>query len=224
MIVISRQMSHLRLALVVAAYAVGLPSLAAAQDHWLRDRVREKGDLALSSVISCGPPVGLKEIVDHTQLTVEGVIARADSALTREEDGLYTDYVIDVTRVFRAPAIVSRRTLGATEPSPFVAAAPVSRPGATSALQVRVRKLYHGRLALEGGVVTQGTGFRMLTPGQHVIVSAYFNRDVGQWLPFGVFSVRDGRVIPEPGLQLGDYETVAQFASALASPPPTPPR
>jgi hypothetical protein len=217
-------MSQLRFALLVAAYVAAVPSVAAGQDHWLRDRVRDKGDLALSSVISCGPPVGLKEIVDHTQLTVEGVVARADSALTPEEDTLYTDYVIDVTRVFRMPAIFSRRTPGATETSPFVAAAPVSRPGA-SALQVRVRAVYHGRLALEGGVVTQGTGFRMLAPGEHVIVSAYFDRALGQWLPFGVFIVRDGRVIHlEPGLQLGDYETVAQFASALANPPPTPQR
>jgi len=78
------------------------------------------------------------------------VVSRADSALTPEEHDLYTDYVIDVTRVFRMPAIVSRRTPGATEVSPFVAAAPVSRPGASS-MQVRVRAVYHGRLALEGG-------------------------------------------------------------------------
>src|SRR4051812_17932473 len=105
-------MFKLRLVLIVAAYAAGLPSLAAAQDHWLRDRVREKGDMVLSSVISCGPPVGLMEIVKHTQLTVEGVVSRADSALTPEEDSLYTDYIIDVTRIFRAPAMFSRRTPG----------------------------------------------------------------------------------------------------------------
>jgi hypothetical protein len=127
-----RHMSPLRLALIIAAYAAGLPSVAAAQDHWLRDRVRENGDLALSPLISCGPPVGLKEIVEYTQLTVEGVVSRADSALTPEEDSLYTDYVIDVTRVFRiAPAMVSRATPGATEASPFVANAPVSRAGAS---------------------------------------------------------------------------------------------
>jgi hypothetical protein len=62
----------------------------------------------------------------------------------------------------------------------------------------------------------------MLTPGEHVIVSAYLNHDVGQWLPFGVFTVRDGHVISlQRGLDLGDYESVAQFASALANPPPT---
>jgi len=218
-------MSQLRLAVIIAVYAAGLPSVAAAQSNWLRDRIRETGDVELGSVISCGPPVGIKEIVENTQLTVEGVVSRADSALMPKEDDLYTDYVIDVTRVFRmAPAMVSRRTPGATEPSPFVAAAPVSRPGA-STLQVRVRALSHGRLALEGGVVTQGTGFPMLEPGEHVIVSAYFDRDVGQWIPFGVFTVRDGRVIHrEPRLELGDYETVAEFASALANPPPTPPR
>src|SRR5258708_26046490 len=184
-----RQMARLRLALIIAAYAAGLPSVAAAQDHWLRDRVREQGDLALGPVISCGPPVGLREIVENTQLTVEGVVSRADSALTPEEDSLslYTDYVIDVTRVFRMSlAMVSRRTPGATEASPFVAAALVSRAGADSPLPVRIRALYHGRLALEGGVVTQGTGFRMLTPGEHVIASAYFVRYVGPCRPIGV--------------------------------------
>jgi hypothetical protein len=222
---IGREMLRLGLALIVVAYAAGVPSVTADQDHWLRDRVRDKGDLALSAVISCGPPVGLKEIVEYTQLTVEGTVSRADSALTPDEDDLYTDYVIDVTRVFRmSPDMVSRRTPGGTEGSPFVATAPVSRAGAAPA-QIRVRALYHGRLALEGGVVTQRTEFRMLEPGEHVILSAYFNRDVGQWLPFGVFTVQKGRVIHlESRLQVGDYETVAQFATALANPPPTPQR
>jgi hypothetical protein len=67
----------------------------------------------------------------------------------------------------------------------------------------------------------------LLAPGEQVIVSAYFDQVDGQWLPYGVFAVRDGRVINlEPLLQVGDYESVAQFASALANPPPTtlPPR
>jgi hypothetical protein len=181
-------MSRLRLALIVGVYAVGLPSIAAAQDHWLRDRVRETGDLALAPFIACGGYPGLKEIVDYTQLTVEGVVSRADSALTPDESSLYTDYIIDVTRVFRMPpAMVSRRTPGATDASPFVAA----------------------------------------SPGEHVIVSAYFDQHDGLWLPLGVFAVRDGRVINlQPRLQVGDYESIAQFASALANPPPTtlPPR
>jgi len=33
----SRQMSRLHLIVMVAAYAAGLPSVAAAQDHWLRE-------------------------------------------------------------------------------------------------------------------------------------------------------------------------------------------
>jgi len=65
----------------------------------------------------------------------------------------------------------------------------------------------------------------MLAPGEHVIVSAYFDADVGQWRPFGVFTVRDGRVIHlESRLDVPDYESVAQFARALADPPPTPQR
>jgi hypothetical protein len=220
-------MSRLRLAFIVGIYAAGLPSIAAAQDHWLRDRVRERGDLALNSPCGCGASMGLKEIVEHTQLTVEGVVSRADSALTPDEDHLYTDYLIDVTRVFRtASEMSSRRTPGAIQAAPFVAAAPVSRAG-VSRQQIRVRVLFQGRLALEGGVVTQASGFRMLAPGEHVIVSAYFSPGVGQWYLFGVFTVSDGRVIHlEPCVQVGDYESVAQFARALANPPPTtlPPR
>lgn len=215
-------MFDLRSALIVIACATALPAVGVAQDRELRDLVRERGDLQLSPVTSCGPPVGLREIVQHTQLTVEGVVSRADSAWMPEQTSLYTDYVIDVTHVFRMPpAMFTRQTPGATEGSPFIAGTPMSRAGARP-LQVRIRALYHGRVALEGGIVTQGTGFRMLALGEHVILSAYLNRDVGQWLPFGVFTVRDGHVISlQRGLDLGDYESVAQFASALANPPPT---
>jgi hypothetical protein len=217
-------MSRLHLVLVVAACAAGLPSAAAAQDHWLRDRL--KGEWALPPVICFCAPVGLKEIVELTQLTVEGVVSRADSALAPDEDRLDTDYVIDVTRVFRiAPVLFGRGTPEATHPLPFIAASPASRASA-SPVQVRVRAFNHGRFACKGGgVVTQFGEFRMLAPGEHVIVSAYFDGDVGQWRPFGVFTVRDGRVIHmESRVHVPDYESVAQFASALANPPPAPQR
>jgi hypothetical protein len=67
----------------------------------------------------------------------------------------------------------------------------------------------------------------MLTPGEHVIVSAYFSSDVAQWRPIGVFTIHDGRVIQldsDQYVQIGNYESVAEFARALASPPPTPHR
>ena len=215
-------MLRLHVALIIVLSATGLPTTAMAQS-WVRDRLRESGDLTLSSVDLCGPPTGLKEIVEYTQLTLEGVVSRADSVLTPpDENHLHTDYVINVSRVFRmAPGLSSRLTPGLTSPSPFVASPPASRIGATP-MQIRVRALYHGRLALEGGVVTQHTGFRMLQPGEHVILSAYFSPELGQWLPLGVFTVRDGRVLHLEGrLQVGDYESVAAFASALANPPPT---
>ena len=212
------------LVLLVALFATGVPSTATAQS-WVRDQVRDRGDLVLASPDSCGPPTGLKEIVKFTQLTVEGVVSRVESALRPpDEDHLDTDYTLDVTRIFRTDLELSSSRLrpgATTSPSPFVAAAPTSRIGATP-LQIRVRALYHGRLTLEGGVVTQHTGFRMLQPGEHVILSAYFSAGVGQWLPFGVFTVQDGRVMHLEGrLQVGDYNSVAAFASALANPPPT---
>jgi hypothetical protein len=133
--------------------------------------------------------------------------------------------VIDVTRVFRmAPVLFGRGAPDASHPLPFGAASPVSRAGA-SLVQVRVRAFNHGRLALERGVITQFGEFRVLAPGEHVIVSASFDGDAGLWRPLGVFTVRDGRVIHLESRHLvGDYESVAQFAHALANPPPTPQR
>jgi hypothetical protein len=64
----------------------------------------------------------------------------------------------------------------------------------------------------------------MLKVGQHVIVSAYFDASRRTWAPFGVFEVRDGRVVHlEPRLQIKDYESVEAFAAAVANPPPTVP-
>jgi hypothetical protein len=197
-------------------------TLNAAQRGWVREYVRAHGDIS-QQLISCGPPTGLSEVVAHTQLTVEGVIARADSALHEDErdEYVYTDYVIDVTRAFRVPASVSRLVPGAPQPSPFVTDAPVTRPAAT-ALRVRLRAQYSGRVAVEGGMITSRSGFPTLHVGQHVILSAYFDRDRGSWEPFGAFEVRDGRVVHlDSGLQTRDYESVEEFAAALANPPPT---
>jgi hypothetical protein len=52
-------------------------------------------------LLGCGPTTGLNEIVEHTQLTVKGTVTLAESSLTLEEDGVYTDYIIDVARMFR---------------------------------------------------------------------------------------------------------------------------
>ena len=199
-------------------------SFGAAQSGWLRDVVRERGDISFIS-ISCGPVTGLKEIVQHTQLTVEGTITLAESRLTAAEDGVYTDYTIDAIRVFRAPALTATRsTPGPAELSPFVAAGPVTQPSASTKLRVRLRAHDHGRVTLDGGVVTANSGFQMLKVGQHVIVSAYFDASRRTWSPFGVFEVQDGRVVHlEPRIQIKDYDSVEAFAAAVANPPPTVP-
>ena len=45
---------------------------------------------------------------------------------------------------------------------------------------------------------------------------------LGEWIPFGVFEVRDGRVLAlEKRLETPDYDSVDAFAVALANPPPT---
>jgi hypothetical protein len=50
-------------------------------------------------------------------------------------------------------------------------------------------------------------------------MSAYVNADLGKWIPFGVFEVRDGRVFAlEKRLETPDYNSVDAFAVALANP------
>jgi hypothetical protein len=197
--------------------------LSAAQRGYLREAVRTRGDIN-RVMTSCGPPIGLKEVVELTQLTVEGVITRADSALHEDEheEFVYTDFVIDVTRVFRLPNYsVTRATPGATQPSPFIAEPPPTRPAATP-LSVRLREPYHGRVGVDGGTITDTSEFPTLRVGQHVIVSALLDRGLGKWRPFGLFEVREGRVVHlESRLQTRDYESVEEFAAALANPPLT---
>jgi hypothetical protein len=62
--------------------------------------VREHGDTNLL-IKSCPPIIGLKEIVEFTQLTVEGTITVAESRRTAKEDEVYTEYEIEVIRLFR---------------------------------------------------------------------------------------------------------------------------
>jgi hypothetical protein len=62
--------------------------------------------------------VGIREVVEHTQLTVEGTVSHAESALTADEESVYTEYVIDVKRVFRMTTPVAERP-GFSGPSPF---------------------------------------------------------------------------------------------------------
>jgi hypothetical protein len=62
----------------------------------------------------------------------------------------------------------------------------------------------------------------MLSVGQHIIVSAYFEASKGWWSPFGFFEVRDGRVLNiDNRVRTKDYASVEEFAAALANPPPT---
>src|SRR5262245_16103245 len=208
-------------ALSLAAYLLGVPQTVTAQGSRLRDLVREQGEVRLPSIISCGPPQGLKEIVDYTELTVEGIVADANSSLTAREDDVYTDYVVDVIRIFRVASTNTRTTPGAMGRSPFLTAATTSAV-AFVAPKIRVRALYHGRVALDGGSVVQFGRFEMLNVGEHVILSVYYDAVAREWMPFGVFEVRDGRVLHlEPKLQTQDYDSVEAFAAALANPPPT---
>jgi hypothetical protein len=209
--------------LILAASVIcATAPLAAAQSGWLRDRVRERGDITFD-LIACGPLTGLKEIVQETELTVEGMVTLAESALTAAEDGVYTDYVIDVMRVFRVRSqTLTRSTPGPTGSLPFVADEPLSRPTAATTTRVRLRGLHSGRVVLDGGVVTARGGGPLLKVGQHVIISGYFDESRSAWVPFGAFEVRDGRVVPlDERLQTKAYDSVEDFAKALADPPPT---
>jgi hypothetical protein len=187
----------------------------------LRDHVRIHGDTTMT-MTACGPVTGLKEIVNVAPFTVEGTITLAESKLTAEEDEVYTEYELDVIRVFRPPAAAARSTPGPTvQSSPFVTGAPRTRPGMTRQ-RVRLRQRYHGRVVLEGSVVTADSKGPTLRVGQHVIVFAYFDEAKGWWSPFGFFEVRNGRVLRiDERLRTKNYDSVEDFAAALANPPPT---
>ena len=192
-----------------------------AQDRisW-RDHVRLHGDTNIL-VELCGPITGLKEIVEVTQLTVEGMVTAAEARLTAKEDEVYTEYEIDVIRVFRAPTAAMRSTPGPMT-SPFVTDASLTLPGPTTRQRVRVRRPYHGRVILDGGVLTVTSGSPTLEVGQHIIVSAYFDGTRGWWVLHGTFEVRDGRVLHlDERLQTRDYDSVEEFTTALANPPRT---
>jgi hypothetical protein len=209
--------------LVAAVFACGLiRPVAANQRASLRDQVREHGDITIQ-VISCGPPTGLREVVQFTQLTVEGTISQMVAALTPDEADVFTDYTIDVTRVLRmAPDAMTRSTPGSTAPSPFVSdQATRTQPG-PSPLRARLRADI-GQVTVEGGTIRKSAGFPDLHVGQHIIVSAYFDRDTRTWRPFGVFEVGvDGRVATiQQSIHSRAYESVDAFAAALAHPPPT---
>ena len=94
------------------------------------------------------------------------------------------------------------------------------RPNATT---VRLRRPYHGRVELDNGVLTVNSGSPTLEVGQHIIVSAYFDETRGWWVPHGTFEVLgSGRVVHlDQKLQTEDYDSVEQFAAALANPPRT---
>ena len=97
------------------------------------------------------------------------------------------------------------------------------RPGVTKQ-RVRLHRLYHGRVVLDGGVLTATTDplGPTLSVGQHIIVSAYFDNFKGWWSPFGFFEVRDGRVLNlDNRVHTKNYNSVEDFAAALANPPPT---
>jgi hypothetical protein len=168
------------------------------------------------------PPTGIKEIVEFTEWTVEGTIVRADAALYESDrwEFVYTDYIIDVTRVFRSPAS-TRSTPGTTISSPVLPTVAATRatPGS---LRVGLRALHHGRVNVEGGSITDHSDFPALRVGQHVIASAHFDADLAEWVPVGVFEVREGRVVAlEKRPYMLDYDSVDAFAAALANPPPT---
>ena len=208
---------------VILTIAIAWGSMASLGAQSLRDLVRMHGDVTMT-VNTCFPLTGLKEIVDFAPFTVEGTISAAESKLTAEEDEVYTEYEIDVVRVFRGPPAAARATPGPTDhSSPFVAATPLMRPGATKQ-RVRLQRRYYGKLILDGSVVKamarpEGP---TLSVGQHIIVSAYFDESKQWWSPFGFFEVRDGRVLHlDSRFQTRDYDSVEDFAAALANPPPT---
>jgi hypothetical protein len=152
-------------------------SLSASQRGWVRDYVREHGDLT-RQMISCGPPVGIREIVKHTQLTVEGIVSHAESGLSADEEYVYTDYVIDVTRVWRMTTRVTDRP-GSTGPSPFLGGDGSATPGGVTA-RVRLRLPWTGSVRWTATSSQRRQDFRRST-----LASTSLRRHISVWTSGG---------------------------------------
>ena len=207
------------LALVLIACSVcSAAALNPLQRGSLRELARTEGKVD-RMMICCGPTIGLKEIVQFTQLTVEASVARVETGL-HEDDGdeyVYTDYFVDVIRTFRAPAYIGARATDASAvPWPFIADSTSARPGA-KALHVKLRVTHQGTVHVDGGTITDARNSPTLQKGQHLVLSGYYCREVGEWMPLGIFEVRDGRVIRLQEKLERDYASVDDFAAALAS-------
>jgi hypothetical protein len=75
--------------------------LSGGQRESLRDLVRQQGDITQVVQFYYPPRLGITDIVEHSSLTIEGVVSQVETALTPDEVNIYTDVVIDLTRVFR---------------------------------------------------------------------------------------------------------------------------
>jgi hypothetical protein len=211
-------MTYTRPGLIIAAAIISYAATpGAAQRGELRARVLASGSITRLT-ICCGPTIGLKETLEYTQLTVEGSVSVAETGLHEGErsEYVYTDYVVDVRRTFRLPPYPSTRaTPGTAVPWPFVTDRRGTR-GRVTLPRLRLRVPNQGTVRVAGGSITDQSSFPSLTVGQRVIVSAYFCRDVGAWVPLAVFEVRSDRVVPLHSRMEGtEYGSVDEFAAAL---------
>jgi hypothetical protein len=187
----------------------------------LRDYVRQHGDANIL-VTYRTPITGLKEIVASTQLTIEGTITVAESRLTAKEDDVYTEYEIEVTRIFRVRMEALPSMLGLSAASPFVPDDSLAPASPSIRRRLLLRRPNHGQVILDEGVLTVTSGPPARSEGQHVIISAYFDDTRGWWVPHGAFEIQNGQVLRlDKRWQTQDYKSVAEFAAALADPPPT---
>lgn len=198
--------------------------LCGAPRQSLREFVRQHGDTTQYLQGFFPPRLGIKDIVEQSSLTIEGVVSRVETSLTPDEVNIYTDVVIDVTRVFRMAlqAEIAARPGPSSIPSPFVPEGGVAGPGAATA-QVRLRLMHTGTIQLDGGTATQRGEYPTLHVGEHIVTSAALDpllKAPGSWVPVGIFYVRDdGQVVgaTRPFLAL-HYDSVEAFAAALANP------
>lgn len=202
-------------------------SVGAAPQQSLPDLVRKNGNIT-QVVQSFHPPgLGLKDLAEHSSLTIEGVVSHVQTSLTADEVNIYTDVTIDVTRVFRMElqGEITAAPRLSSMPSPFVGDQDgMAGPGASTA-RIKLRLWHTGTIQLEGGTATQRAGYPDLEIGEHIITSASldpFPKAPGSWVPVGIFHVRgDGHVVSTNRDYALHYESVEAFASALASAPRT---
>jgi len=154
--------------------------LTAQSEPTLRELANQQG-VSGAIIDACGPPPSLSDIVEQSDLIVEGIVTARTSYLTPDDRDVFTDYDLTIQHV-----LLQRKVLAS------------SRPGI--AIPV-IFKSHGGMVVIDGvkiSVDINVNGARMtLGEGDHAYLLATLDAADGKWLinAFHVFKIKGTDVI-----------------------------